>query len=269
MFYWVLVAEATQDSGLIDTIDSELLDSLPGNFSYFEVDELGQIYGLRDLGDHTELVKIISGEEQPFKYSNETIGTLYSIDVSNPFFLLLFYKEYQQLIYLDRTLSEVGQLSFGDLDRWDVNAVCLSQSGDIWVWEEGTFHLQKINKDGKLITESHDLRLVLDQPVHFIRLQAYEDKLYALDKDQGLYVFDVQGQLDYLIPVKGVSDFFVYQNKIFYLKDECLFYYLLKNNTHHKLPFQIDPFLQVRTEPRGIWLLNKKGIYLFGQDNKE
>lgn len=239
------------------------VDSIKGRYDYFEVDELGNIYGLQQKEGRNILLKIKSKNQNEYQYSNETLGDLASVDVSNPFFLLLFFKDFQQLQFLDRTLSVIGNLDLGELDLWDVNAACLSNSGDIWLWDEGDFKLKKIDKNGQLMIESRDLRLIANPNIHLIRLQTYENKLYGLDAEIGIYEFDISGQLEYFVPLSKVDDFFVYQHKVFYLQNGGVNFYGLNNHLSNVVLPSIDRIQQIRANANGIFLLQKNRIVLY------
>lgn len=239
------------------------IDSIKGQYDYFEVDELGNIYGLQQKEGRNILLKIKSKNQNEYQYSNETLGDLASVDVSNPFFLLLFFKDFQRLQFLDRTLSVIGNLDLGALDLWDVNAACLSNSGDIWLWDEGDFKLKKIDKNGQLMIESRDLRLIANPNIHLIRLQTYENKLYGLDAETGIYEFDISGQLEYFVPLSKVDDFFVYQHKVFYLQNGGVNFYELNNHLSNVVLPSIDRIQQIRANANGIFLLQKNRIVLY------
>ncbi len=242
-----------------DTIKLEPIDTLLGEYVYFDADPYGgNVYGVRK--NETTLVKMPSS----YQYSNKNFGDLHAVDATNPFELLLFYKDYQRLVFLDRTLAEVGDLDLGAQGVWDVKAVCLSKSNDLWLWEEVGFTLQKIDKQGALLTQSRDLRLLLDTIPHFVRLQAYSDRVYALDENSGIYSFDINGQLDAFIPLTDIRDFFIFQNKIFMVGNGHLLVYNLASHNFDSLLIEYGTNIrEARPTSKGVLLLVKDKIILY------
>ncbi len=241
---------------------AQLPDTTKGSYRYFEIDELGNTYGISNKAGRDILLKIPTTAAVTYRYSNEMLGNIYSMDISNPFFLLVFYKEYQQLVFLDRTLSKTGNLAFGAIDLWDINAVCASKSGDIWIWDEGDFKLKKINTQGQLIIESRDLRLTVDPSIHLNKLQAFGDQLYGMDNDKGIFVFDTHAQLKYSLPLDQLEDFFVYQHKIFYVLKGKAYYHKIGESTPKNIYSTTNDIQQIRANSHGIFILRKGQIEL-------
>src|ERR1043166_5956386 len=67
----------------------------------FGVDAIGNVY----IINGEELVKYNPSAKILARYSNLKLGQITSMDLTNPLKILLYYRDYQQLVYLDDQLS--------------------------------------------------------------------------------------------------------------------------------------------------------------------
>src|SRR5688572_3667151 len=74
---------------------------IKGNFDFFEADNFGNIYTVKN----EELCKYLPNGKRHARYSNLRYGNITSLDVSNPLKILLYYRDFQQIIFLDNQLS--------------------------------------------------------------------------------------------------------------------------------------------------------------------
>ncbi|MDA3780091.1 MAG: hypothetical protein PF487_07745, partial [Bacteroidales bacterium] len=81
----------------------DLITKIEFSGDFFKIDNLNNIY----LIDGADIDKqnFISGEK--FHYNNEFLGEVSFLDVSNPFRILVYYKDFNQFIILDNTLSPI------------------------------------------------------------------------------------------------------------------------------------------------------------------
>ncbi|NNE13597.1 MAG: hypothetical protein HKO66_11840 [Saprospiraceae bacterium] len=125
-----------------------------GNFSALEVDDFGNIYLIKN---NNQLHKYDENYNLLFEYSSYRQGIITTIDVSNPQKILLYLSEYQHIVFLDNTLSEIKTLNLESLGYWQVNNVGLSADNNIWIYDPNIHQLIKINDQGKEILKSNEL----------------------------------------------------------------------------------------------------------------
>ncbi len=71
------------------------------------------------------------------RYSNMQYGPLSSIDVSDPLKLLLFYKESNMVIMLNKQLAEINSpVIIDDIAEYEAKLVCRSNKGGFWIYDE-------------------------------------------------------------------------------------------------------------------------------------
>lgn len=201
---------------------------------HMAVDKLQHIYLSNADND---LVKYNASRQSLFQFNNNTKGQLSNIDATDPFNILLFYPDFQQLILLDRTLNEKARFSLYESGVGEASAVALSNDNRIWVFDRIGFQLMKIDYKGQVTLNSEDLSFQLGQGLELVQLQARENLLFALDKSRGLFLFDNFGQFHKHIPFAGVLSFQVLDNNLLLLqKADGLYLY-------NRLSFQETPIL--------------------------
>ena len=97
--------------------------------SAVEVDRLGNIY----LVKNNVVAKYDADMNFLCAYDNYPAGSMSSLDVSNPFKVIVFYSEFNKLIYLDSKLAELlSPLMLDDAGLYNIKVVCSSVFGGFW-----------------------------------------------------------------------------------------------------------------------------------------
>ncbi len=194
----------------------EKIATIKGTFSYFTIDDLNQIYTITNDND---IVKYDIDGNELFRYSNNRMGNLSSLDVSNPLNILLYYPDQQTAITLDRTLSETGEFDLFGPETLEVTAICLSIENKLWTFDASNYRLKLIDSSGLAYEESDDLSLYFDAPPEITQMEAHKGCIYANVPESGIVIFDNYGQFDKELPVPGLSHFQFYNDKLFFQKD--------------------------------------------------
>jgi len=123
-----------------DSSSYELIKSLPIEALLITSDKLQQLYVVTSKND---LIKYNSKGEELFRYSNNTLGELKHVDVTDPFNVLLYYPEFLTVLTLNRTLNPTGEFVLFDLNVLDVQSVALSNDNNIWLYDDVSFQIKK------------------------------------------------------------------------------------------------------------------------------
>jgi len=185
------------------------------NHRAIEVDHLGNIYTI----DGNELKKFSSEKELISNYSDALLGDITSIDVSNPLRLLVFYKEFNQLLYLDQTLSPIADpIDLYTYSDNETQLCCDASSGGFWIYNNDDNQVFLISKRGEILNKSGLLTsYIKDIPPS--KILEYQEKLYFLIPTQGLLVLNKFGQFLQQIPLSGIADFCFNNQNILYLNN--------------------------------------------------
>jgi len=161
-----------------------------GDFSIIKTDKLGFIYL---VSEDNEILKYDSKLNLTYKFSVNTLGEISSIDISNPQKVLVYYPDYQNIVFLDTTLSEIERLNLENLNFWDIQGVALSTDNLIWIYDPINYRLIKIDYSGNVIISSNESFFGEGEEALNQKIYALENHVY-LYSDNELLVFDIFGQ---------------------------------------------------------------------------
>lgn len=215
----IFIAFITLTKGIGQEVSSfEKVAKITGKITYFAVDDLLNIY---TLNTKNEVVKYDIDGNELFRYTNNQLGAIKSIDVSNPLNILLFFPEYQSAITLNRTLTNTGNFDFFDTEILDISALCLSRDNKIWLYDASNFKLKLLDNTITVEEESDDLSYYLDTPDTVKQMRVHENWVYLNMPAIGIVIFDDFGQFDKVLPYKNVQDFnFVANELLFQIEGE-------------------------------------------------
>jgi hypothetical protein len=183
-----------------------------------QIDQLGNIYVI----SATNSIEKFNQEGVLLtRYSQNTMGQITQIDVSNPMQILVFYEDFQKVIFLDRNLTYLSKVELQDLGIGWVKKVAMSADGNIWIYDEITMKLQKYaTEDSKLLYESVLLSRESDVPPSANVLIEQNNQIYLGDFRQGIFVFDQFATSLRFLPIKNLVSFSFWERWLIYLDDK-------------------------------------------------
>ncbi len=250
---------ASQQAWRSNADSNEVLFTIQGKFSLLEVDNLQNIYL---LDERNELVKYTADGREQFRYPNSTLGTIASVDASNPLLLLVFFPAYQNVLLLDRTLSPAGQFNLFRAGLLEASAVALASDNHLWVFDAVDFRLKKLDRSGEVMLQSADLSLALGKQIRPTAMREYQQLVYVNDPTEGILVFDVFGKYLKTLPLKEVQDFHFIEGEMRYLQKGQLhaFDLLSLQDRLVQLPAAIKQPKMVRTTGDRLFVLDAAGL---------
>lgn len=230
---------------------------IKGSFTSMNIDKLGNIYF---INKKNEILKYDDNYTLLFRNSYNTQGRISHIDVSNPQKILVYFSDFQRILFLDNTLSEIKFLNLESLGYWNIQAVAPSVDNLIWIYDPVNFKLVKINDIGKVLLSSNELYSGGIQGTSEPQIMARDDRVY-LYTDEEIMVFNIFGEL-----LKRVS---LSNNGVQYLQSDII--YSDKNELklrNIKTEFLTDADRVVHRYEEGVscFYLNKQN-QLFSLDN--
>lgn len=154
------------------------------------LDRLEQIYvqtGGYQIQKYNKEAKLL------YTYNENKLGVISQIDVSNPMQTLVFYRELQITVVLDRTLSEVARIRWNDWGLFQISTLAAASDNKIWIYDLGSFCLKKIGLDGKQSIQGPDLSNLLEEDFQPQYIVEHESYVYVFDKKYHLLQFDLMG----------------------------------------------------------------------------
>jgi hypothetical protein len=190
--------------------------TIKAKYNYFTCDNLGNIYTVHD----DELVKYLPSGKFFTRYSNLKLGDITSVDATNPLKLVLYYRDFQQIVFLDNQLSLNSEnVSLEKLGHEQTDLVCASANNSFWIYDKQNNELQRFNENSKKIAFTGNLKQVLQREMYPDFMVEHNGYLYLNCPETGIYVFDMFGAFSKIISIKGIHNFQVNENLIYFKKD--------------------------------------------------
>ena len=190
-------------------------------YNFFETNSMGNIFLVKDY-----LITQYNYEGQQIQtYSKSEYGNITSIDVSNPFRILLFYKDFNSLVFLDNKLAEISDhISLDALGITEANVVCSSATGGFWLFNTNTFQLEKYNSKLDLLQSGTKMQGIINRNEYPDYLTETGNYIYLGFRNKGVYLFDFYGTFVKFIPANYKTKIKVINDYIFYNSDSLYRY---------------------------------------------
>ncbi|GAB4493249.1 MAG: hypothetical protein OHK0019_16830 [Saprospiraceae bacterium] len=200
------------------TADSlRLLQTLPVRATFAATDNLSNVYLITP---DNAIEKYAPDGRRLARYTNNRLGQATRLDVSNPLKVLVWYADFRTALFLDRSLTDLGELNLITAGFPEVRTVAAALDGNMWLYDEVNFRLVKITPEGEKRYESQSMNLSEATPNRPTCLREGNDRVLLADSTQGVFVFDLFAQFDrLLVPQHPVTDFQIVDNQIHYLAD--------------------------------------------------
>jgi hypothetical protein len=186
------------------------------------VDGFNQIY----IIDKTEITKY-KQEGTIFKtFSIKRYGDITDVDATNPLKLQVFYKDYQQIVFLDNQLTESNSaISLEKLGYEQCELACTSANNSFWIYNKQDNELIRLNGDLNPFIKTGNLKRILEIDVKPNFMREHNGYLYLNCPKEGILVFDIFGTYYKTIPIKNLSEFSIQNSNIIYFQKGILYEY--------------------------------------------
>ena len=192
--------------------------------SFISQDKLGNLYQISDM----KIVKYSSKLDTLQSNSIFSNGTITSFDSRNPMQLILFYNQQQEIILLDNTLSQTNKIDLLFFEWIDL-ACSSNRDNSFWLYSITTQSLIKTDKTGKITNRFKNIAQLVQKNINPTQLIEYENEVYLLDPDEGLFVFDLFGNFTKRIQLEKTENVKFYNKKVFYRVNNSIYSYNLIN----------------------------------------
>ncbi len=241
------------------TVSLRFSHSIPvASASTVSVDRKGNVY-LLDKGRSLFMLDSLGKPVNTF--SPPSRGRITAIEAWNPMKVFLFYEDRQELMLLDRFMRPIASTRLTDLGYMgNVQAATLTSDDSFWLFNESDFTLSKLDlRYQKPIIET-PLGLILDKARFDVRfMREYQNMLYLLDYNGGVYVFDNLGNYKTKLPFTGLTYIGFKGNELYFVKDKQLHFFDLYKLTERVLELPAEKnYLSA--------LLSNNTLYLFAKE---
>ncbi|MBA2610325.1 MAG: hypothetical protein H0U95_00035 [Bacteroidetes bacterium] len=193
---------------------------------YFTTDNIGNIYTVKE----DELIKYLASGKMFARYSNLKLGRIATVDATNPLKLLLYYRDFQQIVFLDNQLTTNSEpISLESLGYEQTDLVCAGANNSFWIYNKQNNELIRFNEVSKKIASTGNLKQILQADLKPNFMKEHNGYLFLNSPETGIYVFDIFGTFSKIISLKNLKQFEVNEDIIYYQKDSiyCSYNYKL------------------------------------------
>ncbi len=195
------------------------LHQLRVNARFATADNLGNYYAITPeniIEKYSPQLNLLS------RYTNNRLGAAARIDATNPMKLLVWYADFRTAVFLDRNLTQLGELNLIQAGYPEVRSIAAAADGNLWLYDEVAFKVKKISPGGAVRFESPALNLLLPGRLQICAIADNGQEVYAADSTQGILQFDLYAQFQQLLPWKNIADFALDANSLAFFVDSTL-----------------------------------------------
>lgn len=230
---------------------------IKAKYDFFTADNFGNIFIVRE----DELIKLLPSGKVFSRYSNLKLGNITTVDATNPLKLVLYYRDYQTIVFLDNQLSlNSDVVALQDLGHEQTDLVCAGVNNSFWIYDKQNNELIRFDENSKMIASTGNLKQILKTELAPNYMLERNNYLYLNCPETGIYVFDIFGAFSKIISIKGLKDFQVIENLVYYQKDSLFCSY------DHKIFEEACTNIDSKLIVKGIKYFNKK-IYMGYKDS--
>lgn len=205
---WLLI-------GLVFAFSASRDNTIKHASTAFTTDNIGNIY----LVNHDELLKYTPDGKLFRRYSNLRLGNISSIDATNVLKPLLFYKDYQQLVFLDNQLTEnSAPISLEKLGYEQTELACSSANNSFWIYSKQNNEVIRFDEASRKLVNTGNLKQLLKENIEPNYMIEHNGHLFLNSPEQGIFEFDMFGAYVRTIAIKQLKQFQVDENIIFYMQ---------------------------------------------------
>jgi len=242
----------------------ERTNSVRPQANLITLDPLGNIYAVNDF----EIVKYDPAGRLIYSYSNFTAGTITSIDPSDPFKVLVYYRDFSQVDVLDNTLSRTTDPILFQLYGLELVAlVCRSYNSGMWVYNPIESELIRMDQGMQITDRSGFINQIAGIEVNPNLLTEDENHVYLNDPDVGVLVFDKFGTYIMTYPFLNIRSMQFQGPKFIYFDGEKVHSYdtrKLVSSEMKSIPEDLlDIKLNLVNKPQRMYYLDTEGIQIF------
>jgi len=240
-----------QNYSIIKTIDIEA--------NNIEVDKFGSIYIVEDF----KITKLNTQGDLLYIYDQVENGHISNLDVSNPLKPIIFYKDNNVLVLLDKKLSIINSIDLYDKSFSMIEIITNANGDNYWLFSEIDYKLTKVDKTFNVIYQSESFLNLFGEYKNPLQIIEKENSVYILVKNE-IKVFDTFGVYNQTLHFKNISNFQIFNNKIiYYNKSNMMSYNLLSLQTQEMMIPKLNTVTKIKLINDNLIVLSKEQLKIY------
>ncbi|NQY67697.1 MAG: hypothetical protein HRT72_08240 [Flavobacteriales bacterium] len=237
-----------------------LLNEINTTGNYISTDNLGSYFLIKE----NEMIRFQLSPKLTFKYSDVDLSSISSVDVTDPLKILVFHKDLSKIIRLDNTLSVTGNpILLDDLDLGQCILACTSFNNAIWLYDQLSFQLIRLDRSLNKINESNNISMILGYDITPNFMIENNNWLYINDPKHGILVFDIYGAYFKTIPILDLVRFQIINGNIYFYKDGSFSMYNPKTLNIENIVLPESEFHSVQIRQNRLYVLKDKSLRIY------
>jgi hypothetical protein len=197
-------------------------------------------------------------------FNSQRFGKIEYLDTSDPYKLLVFFKDYNIILFLDNYLSENGDpVDMQSIGLDQVTLACHSREGGFWVFDQIRQKLLHLNDNFKITHETVNFNQWFGRRLEPNFLVENNNQVYLNEKSSGIYVFDHFGTYMKKIPLENLDQPQVLGGSINYTSNSEFCSYKMKDFESNCQRISSDSLKQIRLEKGRLYTFNGKSTTIY------
>jgi hypothetical protein len=223
-------------------------------------DNLGNVYVVAN----NELKKYDPDGNFLKSFSDKAHGNIAFADVSDPLKIMIYYKDFRQILFLDNFLSAKGDAVLLDnLNLLQPSLACNSYDNGFWVFDQQDFQLIRYDKNLNVSNQSGNIVQLTGIDIKPNYLLEISDKVYMNDPASGVLVFDKFGTYAKMLPIKNLTSFQVIDDNIIYSTESQLIKYNFKTFEQQSMALPTKNSVNSRFEKDRIFVEDSTSVKIY------
>ncbi len=186
----------------------------------YSMDATGSIFLSFEGGSIT---KYSAQLDSMFTYSPIKVGNSTLLEAGNGLVIFAFYDFFQEYVITDRFMARPTRTKLSNSSLDYIDLATQSLDNNIWLVENAGFRLIKYNVALNRIELETALNSIIYSPNNnFTFIKEYQNQVFLVDKNSGIYVFDNLGNFSKFIPIKTTKCEFKNDDLILLVENEIV-----------------------------------------------
>jgi hypothetical protein len=212
---------------------------------FFTSDNQANVY----VAKGNELFKYNKQGKLLYKYSTKKYSNISFVDAGNLLRILLFYKDFLLVEFLDNTLSlNSDALSLEQIGYYQTQLVCTSNNSGTWLFDMQNFELIRLSKTLEITNRSGNLSSILNIDFLPTYLIENDNRVFLNNPKTGILVFDIYGTYFKTIPYQNVQSFQVVSDWVYIKTEKNILAYNIITSEEKTFDIPISDFKKFRIE---------------------
>jgi len=254
LFFLLGLTVSGQVNKLIATVQ------LPIKNARLAADNLGNSY----IFDFNTIIKYNPEGDSIGTYSNNRLGNISSIDVTNPYKILVFYSDYSVIIFLDNFLTAMETpIALDRLGYDGVTLACSSQENGLWLFDRLQQKLIKLGKDLTVTNKSINLSQWTGNQINPKTLIEQNSTVALHLSNESVIIFDQFATFDKVLSIKTTNEIQVINQNIIFQTNDTLFQYSPKQLVASPMILPLEKTKSAKISKDRLLLLKNEKLYIY------